>query len=500
MPKQRSDVGMIEAVCSARFIGDTLSEAQETALRALYGLSLISGEQFELFRRATGRDAYEPREYREATYICGRRSGKSSKLAANIAIFEACFRQHELARGERGYVVALAPTRRQAGVVFDYILSRLESSPTLRRLIDGEPRSDEVDLTNGSTIAVWPANFRSIRGISIVCAIADEIAFWTDDVTGANPASEVLRAIRPAMATFPNAKLVKISSPFAKSGVIWDDFSKRSERPEMLVWRLDTSTMNPSLDPVFLAGEEARDPESYAREYGAEFYESASAFLPADAVQSCVVAGLYQIPPQPNTFYTAALDAAFRGDSFAFGIVHRVGEKVVQDFIRSWRGSRARPVNLSQTLAEIVATLKAYGIGKIFGDQFCSEPIKQALATQGIQFEQTTTLGTRASGIWNSLRTLITSGQIELLEDAETIAELKRLELVVTSGGNQRIEASTGHDDRAVVLALAAHHCVAELAWEPWVEYISLDEGPTVSRLNNLAPNDPGPERWWRTI
>lgn len=103
---------------------------------------------------------------------------------------------------------------------FDYILSRFEGSPALRRLIDGEPHADELDLVNGITIAVWPANFRSIRGISIVCAVADEIAFWHDDVTGANLASEVLRAIRPAMATFPNAKLVKISSPFAKSGVV----------------------------------------------------------------------------------------------------------------------------------------------------------------------------------------------------------------------------------------------------------------------------------------
>lgn len=223
-----SDLTIIDAIQDPRFIADTISPAQETALRVLYGLPL-SDEQVDIYQRATGLSTYLPQEHREATYICGRRSGKSSKLAANIAIFEAAFRKHELACGERGYAVVLAPTKRQSGVVFEYVLGRLESSPALRAMIIGEPRADEIDLTNGITIAVWPCNFRSIRGISIVCAVCDEIAFWSDDISGSNPASEVLRAIRPAMSTFPNAKLVKISSPFAKSGVVWEDWRDREK-------------------------------------------------------------------------------------------------------------------------------------------------------------------------------------------------------------------------------------------------------------------------------
>jgi hypothetical protein len=504
MARSAKPPDILRAIRDRRLIGDRkLSPAQETALRALYGLPL-SDEQFDIFCRATGRESYEPAEYREASFICGRRSGKSSKLAANIAVFEAAFRRHELAEGERGYVVALAPTRRQAAVVFQYVLARLEGSPTLRRLIDGEPRADEIDMTNGITIAVWPANFRTIRGISIVCAVCDEIAFWQDDATGANPASEVLRAIRPAMASFEKAKLVKISSPFAKSGVVWDDWNERATHSEMLVWKLDTATMNPSLSRRFLAEEERRDPESFAREYGAEFYESASALLPAEAVQACVQAGRCELLPNPGTSYNAALDAAFRGDAFAFALVHREGEKVVQDVTRSWRGSRTRPVNLAETLTEIVATLRAYGVSRIFGDQFCSEPIKQALAARGIEFIQTTTLGSRASGIWASLRTIVTSGQIELLDDAETVAELKRLELIVTRGGNQRVEASTGHDDRAVALALAAHQAVSQPAYEPHVHVLTFDQNgrssePGFVREDGTVTGD-GPERWWNPI
>lgn len=466
-------MNIIQAVSDSRVIRDPISQAQAVALKTLYALPLSDAEQ-TVYAQATERDACRPQECREATFICGRRSGKSSKLGGNIAIFEACFRKHKLAPGERGHVVVIATTKKQAAVCFSYILARLENSPTLRKLIQGEPRADEVDLTNGITIAVWPCSFRSIRGISIVCAICDEIAFWRDDVTGANPATEVLRAIRPAMATFPNAKLVKISSPYAKQGVVWDDWQARHKRDDVLVWRLDSATMNPTLDPKFLADERKRDPEFFAREYLAEFWESASQFLPAELVDAAIVAERFELVPNPDISYTAALDSAFRVDNFAFSVVHRQDTgRVVQDVARCWLSGRGRPVNLASTLEEIVSILNRFGISTIYGDQHCAEPIRQALREQGITFEQRTTLGHR-SQCFNTLRSLVTSGQIELLDLPEQAAELKKLEQAITASGNQRIEANTGHDDRAVALALAAHEAVAEPAAEPWVEVLRI--------------------------
>lgn len=464
---------ILEAITDDRLIGDTVSLAQGAALNALYGQPLTHDE-LTVYRLATERELYTPREYREADFICGRRSGKSSKLAANIAVYESVFRKHALAPGERGHVVVIATTQRQASVVFDYILARLEDSPTLRHLIQGEPRADEVDLTNGITIAVWPCNFRSIRGLSIVCAICDEIAFWRDTESGANPAGEVLKAIRPAMATFPAAKLVKISSPYAKQGVVWDDFQARHKRDDLLVWRLDSATMNPTLDRDFLAAEEQRDADFFRREYLAEFWESASGFLPPELVDAAVVPGRYELA-QGDGFMAAALDAAFRGDNFAFSAVRRTEDgRILQAVNRLWRGSRAKPVNLAATVEQIVADLRRFGIQRIAGDQHCAEPIRQALAAQCIEFVQRTTLGNR-SQCFNTLRTLVASGQIELLDDPAQTAELKSLEQVVTASGSVRIEASgSGHDDRAVALALAAHEAMTNVPIKPWVDFLHI--------------------------
>jgi hypothetical protein len=457
-------IDIIAAVRDPRLIGDSdVSLAQEVLLRAIYGLPLVNAEQLAIFQRATGRK-YPGRQFREVMAICGRRSGKSDKIAANCSIYEACFRRHKLSRGERAYVTVIAVSKRQAGVVKGYIEGKLESSPTLSKLI-GVVRADEIELTNGITVAVWPCSFRSIRGLGIICAIADELSFWRDEETGANPSGEVLRAIRPAMATFRDARLIKISSPFAKSGVVWDDFAARFDRDDPLVWRLDSKTMNPSLDTGFLAAEEARDPESFLREYMGEFWESASALLPAEAVERCVVASRISLGPANGNSYVAALDAAFKGDAFTFSVGHRTkGNGVVIDLLMAWQGSPTKPVQLRTVLDSIAQTLKLFRLSSISGDQFCSEPVRQALAERGITFNEFVFSSGSKMEIYSTLRTLVIEKQIELLDDPATTKELKKLEAVAAPGGKLRIgapEHGNVHDDRATVVALVSHLALA---------------------------------------
>jgi hypothetical protein len=420
---------------------------------------LANAEQLAIFERATGRK-YQQREYREIMGICGRRSGKSDKIAGNVAIYEACFRRHKLSRGERGFVVVIAVSKRQAQVVQRYILGKLENSPTLSKLI-GVVRADEIELTNGITVAVWPCHFRSIRGLGIICAIGDELAYWQDEETLANPAAEVLRAIRPSMATFPNAKLVKISSPFAKQGPVWDDFQARLDRDDLLVWHLDSKTMNPSLDADFLAAEEVRDPESFQREYLAEFWESASALLPAEKVEACVVPSRISLGPANGNSYVAALDAAFKGDLFTFCIGHRTKEnRVAINLLMAWQGTPTKPVQLRTVLDSIAQTLKLFRLSTISGDQFCSEPVRQALAERGVTFNEFVFSSGSKMEIYSTLRTLVIEKQIELLDDPATTKELKKLEAVAAPGGKLRIgapEHGNVHDDRATVVALVSH-------------------------------------------
>ena len=108
-----------------------LSVAQRVVLKSVYGDSLLPDEM-RMFTELTGLEKYPYQEFNEASIIAGRSSGKSSKLAANIAIYEALGRKHKLARGEVGVVSIVATEmRRQARICYDYVLGKLEASRIL---------------------------------------------------------------------------------------------------------------------------------------------------------------------------------------------------------------------------------------------------------------------------------------------------------------------------------------------------------------------------------
>jgi hypothetical protein len=50
-------------------------------------------------------------------------------------------------------------------------------------------------LASGVDIVIRPASFRTIRGITAIGAILDEVVFLSDG--GANPDKEILTALRP---------------------------------------------------------------------------------------------------------------------------------------------------------------------------------------------------------------------------------------------------------------------------------------------------------------
>jgi hypothetical protein len=174
--------------------GECLSKAQEVILKATYGLPLVE-EEIEIYCRATGRDTYVPSECSEMTLIAGRQSGKTSIVAALTALYEAN-RLHGLRTGQRAYVLLIAPVTYQAEIAFDYIKRYILDSSVLSAKIF-KISNNEIEFRNGIIIACRPCSYRSIRGVPVICAICDEMAFWQHEQTAANPEQEVIDAIRP---------------------------------------------------------------------------------------------------------------------------------------------------------------------------------------------------------------------------------------------------------------------------------------------------------------
>lgn len=146
-------------------------------ISAAFGLGLRDPETFTKHTKRTE----PPKDCREAWLCVGRRAGKS-RIVGLIAVVLACLRNYEglFALGEEGKLMVIGADRKGARVLFRYIRAMIKAVPVLERMVMSETR-ESIELSNGVSIEVQTASFRSIRGYTVVAALCDEIAFWRDE-------------------------------------------------------------------------------------------------------------------------------------------------------------------------------------------------------------------------------------------------------------------------------------------------------------------------------
>ncbi|MGC2849040.1 MAG: hypothetical protein WB556_03555, partial [Candidatus Acidiferrum sp.] len=376
-----------------------------------------------------------------------------SRIGALCAVYEA-FR-HRLKRGERAHVLLIAPVIDQAQIAFNFIKNYILASPVLASKVL-KIRKNQIELANGITIACYPCSQITIRGLRVVAAVLDEIGFWRDEVTAANPAEDVLNALRPTMATFPNHKLIKISTPYRKEGVLWRDYKERAER-DYLVWQLTAAEMNPSIFSDFLDEERRRDEESFRREYLAEFTDHIEGWIRFEILEQCVINSCTERPPVTDAIYVAAVDPAFKGDDFALAIAHRLPDGlIVLDYTATWTGTREAALGFEWVCREIACILKLYGLNVVVGDQHCAAIIQQEFLKLGIIYKELTFGSGTRSELFRNLKHLLIQKRVLLLDKPEELRQLRALEEHRTPRGNIDVRPAHGSkDDLAIVMALA---------------------------------------------
>jgi hypothetical protein len=458
---------IIEFTTDSSFLGLSLSAAQECLLRAIYGLSL-NAEQFDLWRQCTGRQTYPARPFGEATILAGARAGKDSRIASPIVAYEAVFGGHEreLGKGERAVFPLVAQDTRGAQVAFGYVSDGFTRSPLLRRLLAEPPLTSELRLTNGSRIACYPCTLRSLRGFSIPAACLDEVGFWRLEGS-ADADVEIQASLRRGMLGFTHPRVVKISTPYMRSGLLHDDYKRAfgQDDPDLLVWKSTSAQMNPTLTPERLERERRLDPQRFAREYEAEFAEDISTFLPAAWVDQAVMAGVHEIGPQAGVSEcTAAVDVSGGGnDAFTLAIVFPEGPPgheercIVQCVGRSW-GGKGQSIDLRAVVGEIATLARKYGVSAVHGDAYAAGWTRQAFEAAGLQYLDAQYSRSEA---YLEVEPLFAQNRIGILDDPVLHRELKLLERRPRPGGKTTVDHPSGsahHDDRANALCLAAAH------------------------------------------
>ena len=413
-------------------------------LAALFGLPMTPDAR-AIFREHTGRER-APLDPREAWVIAGRRGGKSL-IAALVAVYLASFRDYSrhLAPGERATVLVLASDRRQARVVMRYVEGFLDGVPMLASLVERRTQ-EQLDLSTRVSIEIHASSFSGVRGYSLAGVVLDELAFWPSDELGANADREIVRAIRPGLATIPGSLLVAISSPYARRGELWNAHRRwfGQEDPRVLVWQASSRDMNPTL-PESIVQQALEEDEPAARaEYLAEFRSDVEALLTREAVEACVEPDRFEVGRLPGVAYHAFVDpSGGSADSMTLAVAHREGEAAVLDCVRE----RRPPFSPESVVSEFAATLRSYGVERVTGDRYGAAWVAERFEKAGIRYQPSEK---PKSDLYRELLPAMNSGRVVLLANEKLVSQLVGLERRTARGGRDTIDhAPGGHDDLA---------------------------------------------------
>jgi hypothetical protein len=424
-------------------------------LRGAFGERMTKAET-AFFRSVAGREP-PGRRMREIWCIAGRRCGKDSIASAIAAHVAASFQPAgRLRPGERALVACLAVDRAQAQTVLGYTRSYFTELPALRAMVTRET-DDGFALSNGVDIAIATNDYRSIRGRTVLCVIMDEVAYWRSEHSS-SPDKEVYRAIRPGMATLPEAMLVAITTAYRRGGLAYERWSKHFGRDgaSVLVIHAPSSALNPLLPQSEIDEALAEDPEAARADYLSEWRDDLSSYIPRDLIEAAVDVGVTVRPHDPQRRYTAFIDASSgQKDSFTCAVAHMEGSVAVIDTIVEVPA----PCDVSVAVARISAVLKEYRLFECMGDDYAKGFVLAEFQRHGVQFKPRPT-GMDRSALYVSVLPLFSAGRARLIDNKRQVAQFAALERRVLPGGGERVShpnKSGHHDDVA--------NCVAGALW-----------------------------------
>jgi hypothetical protein len=458
-PKKSSSTSIIDTLLDPKAFAPAFPKLETWSswlvfLKGLYGLPMDENE-LAIFRVFTGRQVPNPEGYAEAYAVVGRRGGKS-RISATIGAYEAIFGNWEarLSKGERGWIFIIATDRAQSQVVLSYLRSLINVFPGIKE----REGTEEIHLSSGISIGVKTCSFRGTRGFSTIGVVADEIAFWRDAETAANPASEVIASLLPGL--MPGAKLLAISTPYAKFGYLYEMHKAHfGQDSDILIWQAPTLAMNPTYSEQTIKRLVARDPSVFRAEYDATFREDVEAFLPEALIRAAMTRR--QSLPDPRVRYTAFIDpSGGRQDSMTMAIVHREGEKIVLDRVEE----KPAPFDPAQVVQDFAGLLKAFRVHSVGSDRFGGVWVEDAFRKLGVHVEMS---DHSASELYLEFQPLLSMAKVELVQDERLALQFQCLERRTRSGGKDLVDHPPGgHDDIANAVAGAVVLAAKGQVWD----------------------------------
>jgi hypothetical protein len=468
--------------------------------------------------------------FRELILVWGRRSGKDF-ISSIIACYEAMklletpggdpFATYNLQRGGNEIaILTIANSASQANIAFNEIQAKLVKSPYFdnKYLKDGitqgkiylltpadrrdnEERSKKgLPLTKGSVmIAAGHSNSDSMLGMQTFVLLLDEVATYKN-TDGASGGRRIYEAMLPSLNTFVrnsidengevivredgkpekvfDSKVISISSPRGKEGILYEMFRDADETPERLVCRLPTWVVNSRYDKKSLRKSFSQfNDERFMMEFGADFSGTAGTkFFVEEHVDACFTNKVEFVDSGvPGIVYFAHLDPASNSNRYALAICHkevflneetnRADFRIIVDHLKLWVPSAENPINIEEIDNYVLNMNRRFHIGMVTYDDHHSYASIQKMKRFGIPCKMTKYTNAYKMQVFKELETLVNEHRIVMPWDDNLYNEMVGLSVKYNSGRGFSLhpdkESESPNDDAVDAIAGATYNCLA---------------------------------------
>lgn len=433
----------------------------------------------------------------EVYFIVGRRGGKNflSCIVAAYSLYTVLSLDdpHDYFKIDSTTELGLpliSNTQTNATRLFRELKARISGCSFFKNYFATEPTGQSIffhtrrALSSGNAqsfglihVQVLAAN-AGVRGSSNFFFICDEFAHFSD--AGSQVKDEFLdtviyKAMMPSLSTFmddegnPFGKAVFISSPNGKRGHMYNIYVSSRDDRNTLVLNIPSWWSNPNkLVPQLLISEKKKSELSFRQEYGAEFVEKETTFVPNVNVLRASFEDADYLATHVDLRYRhyMALDLALTSDNATISICHYEShrDRNVSDEYSSLVSSDdvyvfdeivcLQPVNgaipVDSIINKILLLNKRYNVVKVGFDQWSAEMFRQSLVSRGVRLNLEQMNATaRSNDLWaRTFKSFLLSGQLVFPEDGTgaLFDEIIQLKERIT-GQFIKVENTVGHDD-----------------------------------------------------